>query len=89
MTTQEPHGEDLGRRLAPTPRRGAPRRDHLLPRAARFLDPTAALRFEGERLAPTSYAGDQLLLRPGPDAARVRALLTAAAEEEGYAGDVR
>ena len=85
MTTQETHGEDLGRRLAPTPRRGAPRRDHLLPRSARFLDPTAALRFEGEQLAPTSYAGDQLLLRPGPAAARVRALLTSAAEQEGYA----
>ena len=53
--------------LAPTPRRHGPRRDHLDPRGARFLDPASALRFDGETLQPTAYAGDELLVRPGRD----------------------
>ncbi|SEQ11655.1 S8 family peptidase [Microlunatus flavus] len=53
--------------LAPTPRRHGPRRDHLDPRGARFLDPGSALRFGGETLQPTAYAGDELLVRPGRD----------------------
>ncbi len=53
--------------LAPTPRRHGPRRDHLDPRNARFLDPSRAQRFAHQTLAPTAYAADELLVRPGPD----------------------
>ena len=69
MTPSESNSQAEERFLAPTPRRGAPRRDHLNrpDRPARFLDPEAAVRFEGQQLAPTAYAGDQLLLRPTGD----------------------
>ena len=70
--------------LAPTPRRAGPRRDHLYRHAARFLDPAVALRFEGQQLAPTAYAGDQLLVRPGPRHEQVLAVLRRAADEQGY-----
>lgn len=73
-----------GDHLAPTPRRGAPRRDHLNPRSARFLDPGSALRFQGQELAPTAYVGDHLLLRPTEDDTDVMAALAGAADAEGY-----
>lgn len=53
--------------LAPTPRRHGPRRDHLDPRGARFLDPSRAARFADEDLGTTAYAGAELLVRPGAD----------------------
>ncbi|GAA3579079.1 S8 family serine peptidase [Microlunatus spumicola] len=71
--------------LAPTPRRHGPRRDHLDPRGARFLDPGRADRFAGETLQPTAYAGDQLLVRPGRDGRiddEVHAALARAAQPE-------
>jgi hypothetical protein len=86
MTPSEANAQEEERLLAPTPRRGAPRRDHLNRphRPARFLDPEGAVRFEGQQLAPTAYAGDQLLLRPSGDDAGVVQMLTQAADEEGY-----
>ena len=77
--------------LAPTPRRHGPRRDHLDPRGARFLDPGTAVRFDGQRLQPTAYAGAGLLVRPGPDGAvdpEVLEALRAAAATEGWAIEV-
>ena len=78
--------------LAPTPRRHGPRRDHLDPRNGRFLDPGRAVRFDGETLQPTAYAGDQLLVRPGRDGTidpEVReALQTAAAPDVLHVEDV-
>lgn len=75
-------------RLAPTPRRSSPRRDHLYRHTARFLDPAVAVHFDGQQLAPTTYAGDQLLLRPGRHHEEVLAVLRRAAEQEGYDVDV-
>lgn len=70
--------------LARTPRRGGPRKDHLYPRKARFLDPTSAVRFDGQQLDPTAYAGDQLLLRPTMDDSYVLEKLKEGAEDQGY-----
>lgn len=73
--------------LAPTPRRHGPRREHLEPRGARFLDPGTAVRFAGQRLQTTAYAGDALLVRPthhGEIDPEVWSALTAAAEAEGW-----
>jgi len=77
--------------LAPTPRRHGPRRDHLDPRGARFLDPQTASRFAGQRLQPTAYAGAGLLVRPAADGRvddRVLTALDAAARQEGWAVEV-
>jgi subtilisin family serine protease len=86
MTPGDSNSAAEDRLVAPTPRRGAPRRDHLnrSDRPARFLDPEGAVRFEGQQLAPTTYAGDQLLMRPTGDDDRVVQMLTQAADEEGY-----
>ena len=86
MTPSESNSQAEDRLLAPTPRRGAPRRDHLSrpDRPARFLDPEGAVRFEEQQLAPTAYAGDQLLLRPTGDDDRVVEMLTQAADELDY-----
>jgi hypothetical protein len=70
--------------LARTPRREGPRKDHLYPRKARFLDPTSAVRFDGQELDPTAYAADQLLLRPTKDDSYVLEKLKDAAQDEGY-----
>jgi hypothetical protein len=72
--------------LARTPRRGGPRKDHLhtQTRTARFLDPTSAVRFDGQQLDTTAYAGDQLLLRPTKDNNYVLGKLEEAAGLEGY-----
>ena len=77
--------------LAPTPRRHGPRRDHLDPRGARFLDPTRALTFPGQRLQTTAYQGAGLLVRPGPDGKvdpEVLAALRSAAAKEGWGLEV-
>ena len=90
MTSHHDHhpAEPGPARLAPTPRRSGPRRDHLYRHAARVLDPIVALRFDGQQLAPTTYVGDQLLLRPGAHHEEVLAVLRRAAEQEGYDVDV-
>lgn len=73
--------------LAPTPRRHGPRRDHLDPRGARFLDPSTAVRFAGQSLQTTAYKADALLVRPTHhgrlDPAVLKAL-RAAAHAEGW-----
>ena len=77
--------------LAPTPRRHGPRRDHLDPRGARFLDPQTASRFADQRLQPTAYVGAGLLVRPATDGrvdARVLSALRSAASDEGWAVEV-
>lgn len=77
--------------LAPTPRRHGPRRDHLDPRGARFLDPATAARFPGQRLSPTAYTGAGLLVRPGRDGEvdpEVLEALLSAAEAEGWGLEV-
>lgn len=74
--------------LAPTPRRHGPRRDHLDPRGARFLDPGTAVRFSGQQLQPTAYHGAGLLVRPTSDGRLDPAVLQAlrqAADLEGWA----
>jgi Subtilase family len=74
--------------LAPTPRRHGPRRDHLDPRGARFLDPSSAVRFAGQRLQTTAYQGAGLLVRPGRDGQvdpEVLDALRSAAGAEGWA----
>ncbi|MGI3785773.1 MAG: S8 family peptidase [Janthinobacterium lividum] len=78
--------------LPPTPQRRGPRRDQLDPRGALFLDPSRATRFADETLETTAYAGDQLLVRPGPDgeiAPEVwRALVEAAGDEHELALEI-
>ncbi|MBM9539240.1 hypothetical protein, partial [Desulfobulbus alkaliphilus] len=73
--------------LTRTPRRHGPRRDHLDPRGARFLDPGTAPRFDGQDLEPTAYAGAGLLVRPGDDGEvepEVLEALRSAATAEGW-----
>lgn len=77
--------------VARTPRRHGPRRDHLDPRGARFLDPGTASRFEGQHLQPTAYAGAGLLVRPGDDGEidpEVLEALLAATEAEDWALEI-
>jgi hypothetical protein len=84
MTSHQPGSPDDQLPLASTPRRSGPRKDHLNPRSARFLDPGSAVRFQGQRLETTAYAGDELLLRPSQDDSQILDALTRAAELEGY-----
>ena len=85
------HAPTARQPLAPIPRRHGPRRDHLDPRGARFLDPGTALRFAGQRLQTTAYQGTGLLVRPTPDGRvepEVLDALRSAAETEGWALEV-
>ena len=84
MTIRKPGSTDDQPPLASTPRRAGPRKDHLNPRGARFLDPASAVRFEDQRLQTTAYAGDEMLLRPTQADDEIVEVLRLAADELGY-----
>lgn len=66
--------------LAPEPQRRAPRPEHLSRHAGRTLDPDTAVRFQGQRLHATVYAGSRLLVRPTAQIEAILQALRAAAD---------
>ncbi len=75
-------------RLAPEPQRRDPRPEHLLPHAGRTLDPTTAVRFQGQQLQQTVYTGTRLLVRPLAESDAIIDALRAAADEHDLDIDV-
>jgi Subtilase family len=56
--------------------------------SGRTLDPSTAVRFAGQQLQPTVYAGSRLLVRPTANVDAILSALTAAAEEHHLDIDV-
>ena len=75
-------------RLSPEPQRREPRPEHLLPHAGRTLDPSSAVRFQGQQLQPTIYTGSRLLIRPLAETDAIVDALRAAADEHNLDIDV-
>ena len=74
--------------LAPEPQRPAPRLEHLSRHAGRTLDPDTAVRFQGQRLHATVYAGSWLLVRPTGQIEAILEALRAAADEHALDIDI-
>lgn len=75
-------------RLSHEPQRRDPRPEHLLPHAGRTLDPSSAVRFEGQQLQQTVYTGSRLLIRPLADTDAIITALREAADEHDLDIDV-
>lgn len=69
------------RPAASQPQRLPPRMELLARHGGRQLDPSIAVRFEKQRLDPTVYAGDRLLVRPTSNEAEIVEKLHQAADQ--------
>ena len=75
-------------RVAGEPQRRSPRPEHLAWHAGRTLDPSTAVRFEGQQLQSTVYSGTRLLIRPIDELDAIIDALREAADEHQLDIDV-